>query len=141
MKVEEMVRRMAKEEGLQLGSRGPFAGNSLEGLAKNGDHVVPGTARITYLPSQQKHDDGHLLRLRKNHPETYRRVLAGELTPRQGMLTARKADGERVNHDNRPLRVRSDFLLLSEGEKDEFVEWLRAEGYIKSVIAKRGSAR
>lgn len=127
-KVEEMVKQTIKQEG---GTVRALDGNSLEHLAKNVDHVVHGKEKITYLPSRQKHDDGHLLRLRKNHPDTFSRVLAGEMTPRQGMIAARKADGVRVANDTNLGRGQSAFRKMTDEERKAFIEWLRSEGFIE----------
>jgi hypothetical protein len=130
VRVEEMVKVTATEEGRPIRQ---LSRAGLEELAKGVHNVMHDEAKITYLPSRSgggTGSDSAILSLRKNHPETFSRVLAGEMSARQGMLEVRKKDGERVNHDKRPLRVRSDFLLLSQEEKAEFIQWLRDEGHL-----------
>jgi hypothetical protein len=126
-KVETMVQQTAVEEGLSTGSRGPFNGNSLRELSTSGHNVMP-EEKITYLPSRANNStDAALVRLRKNHPDTYQRVINGEITARQGMLAARHAEGERVTHDNHMGRAKSAFRNLSQVERDEFLTWVRNE--------------
>lgn len=128
VKVDSMVKMAIKAEG---GTIRMLQGNSLETLAKDVRNVPNGTGRITYLPSLSGATDRALVSLRRNHPDMFKRVLAGQIKPRQAIIEVRRADGERVNHDKRPLRVRSDFMLLSDDEKREFIKWLRSEGYVK----------
>ena len=128
VKVEEMVRLTAKAEGKQLGSRGEFDGNSLESLAKHGGHMSPNEEKITYLPSRARSGiDKNMLRLRKNHPDTFKRVLAREMTARQGMVEARKSAGVRNGNESNLSRAQSAFRKMTETERGEFLQWLRDE--------------
>lgn len=118
-KVEEMVRVEAAKDGVNIRS---FGGNSLEMLAKNVDHAVHD--KITYLPSQQKHDDGHLIRLRKNKPDIFKRVIRREIT----MIEARKEAGMKVARVTNVGRAQSAMRLMTEDERSDFIEWLASEG-------------
>lgn len=114
-KIDIMVRLYAAEEGLPVGSRGPFAGNSLEELAKDGDTRIP-TDKITYLPSGQRGPnatDGNLLRLRKNHPTMHARVVKGEITLRKAMAEIR-GDSD-INRDpvDRAMMYIKNVLIVS----------------------------
>jgi hypothetical protein len=124
VKVETMVKATIEAEG---GTVRALDGNSLETLAKGVGHVPHADQKITYLPSRSSATDRALVSLHKNHPETYQRVIAGELSPRKGMLAARHADGERVTHDNHMGRAKSAFRNLSQAERDEFLTWVRNE--------------
>jgi hypothetical protein len=73
--VERAVKVWAKEEGKTV--RG-FNGNSLETLGKACADLH--TKKITYLPSRSRNVDGDLIRLRRNDPETYRKVISGKMT-------------------------------------------------------------
>ena len=86
-KVEEMVKLVPiKERGAIGGKNGGFNGNSLETLAK--ECGSSNTDRITYLPSRSgSNHDGHLVRLRKNKPDVFKRVVSGELS----VVEARRA--------------------------------------------------
>jgi hypothetical protein len=124
-KVEEMVKSTLKEDG---GTVRALNGNSLEMLAKDG--VSPDT-RITYLPSRQTSgSDGALLRLRKNYPKTFKQVLAGKMTPRQGMVAARQADGIKTGNQSNLSRAQSAFRMMSKTERSEFIAWLSEEGHL-----------
>lgn len=102
-------------------------GNTLEGLAKDVHNVMHGE-KITYLPSRANNStDNALLSLRKNHPETFQRVIAGELSPRKGMLAARHANGERVNHGTYLVNAKSAFRNMTEVERGEFLAWIKSE--------------
>jgi hypothetical protein len=95
-----------------------LTGNSLETLAKNGENVLP-TGKITYLPSRQNGSDSYLLRLRKNDPATYGKLVKGEI----GLLDARRFSGMKVSHHTTG-RAKSVFAKLTEEERTEFLEWL-----------------
>src|SRR5262245_6913683 len=74
-KVETMVKLIPVAE---RGSSRSLSGNSLETLAK--ECAAQHTSRITFLPSRSTNLDGNLVRLRKNKPELFKRVVAGELS-------------------------------------------------------------
>jgi hypothetical protein len=89
-KVEEMVKLIpVAQRGAIGGKDGGFNGNSLETLAKC---PTQDTGKITYLPSRNKNDDGHLIRLRKNKPDVFRKVTSGEIS----MVEGRRAAGMKV---------------------------------------------
>lgn len=121
-KVEEMVRVQAAEDGASIKS---FGGNSLEMLAKNVDNVVH-AGKITYLPSQQKALDGYLVRMRKNKPDVFRRVVAGELS----MADARRAARMRVGPTD-INRAKSLVRNMTTKERREFIAWLKDEGHLE----------
>lgn len=74
-RVEKMVRVQARESGDKIRS---FNGQSLETLSKNVRDVAH---KITYLPSRSGAGvDRHVLNLRKNKPEIFKRVVKGELS-------------------------------------------------------------
>lgn len=117
-KVEEMVRIEAKEEGRTMRS---FGGNSLESLAKMcGTSHTP---KITYLPSRtggSSGNDGHLVRLRKNHPEAFQKVVKREM----GIQDARRAVGIKTGTVSNPVRAQSAFGKMTNEERDQFLTWL-----------------
>jgi hypothetical protein len=79
--VEAAVKTKAVADGTPLRH---FHSNSLKQLAK----LAPSRGeRISYLPSEN-HTDGNLLRLRKNHPDLYGRVVAGKIKLRDAMREA-----------------------------------------------------
>lgn len=120
-KVEEMVKLVP------LSERGSIAlanGNSLESLAKN--CAVQHNARITYIPSRNRNEDGHLIRLRKNKPDVFKQVVRGELS----MVEARRAAGMKVGHHTNLGRAQSAVRQMSKSERKEFIEWLKSEGLI-----------
>jgi len=122
-KVEQMVKQIPISE---RGSIASFNGNSLEGLAKNcaGLH----NEKITYLPSRQRGDDGHLIRLRKNKPEVFRKVITGEMT----MVEARRAAGMAVAKNTNVGRAQSAFRMMTKKARKEFLDWLRTEGFLET---------
>lgn len=122
-KVEQMVRLEAKRDGDTIRS---FNGQSLEELAKNVSHV--GHERITYLPSRHSHHDGHLVRLRKNKPDVFRKVVTGEMT----MVEARRAAGMAVAKNTNVGRAQSAFRMMTKKERKEFLDWLRTEGFLET---------
>jgi hypothetical protein len=74
--VERSVRIWAKEEGKSIRS---FDGNGLEKVGRaSGDPQTD--KKITYLPSGAGNSDATLMRLRKNDPKTYQKVISGEMT-------------------------------------------------------------
>jgi hypothetical protein len=110
-KVETMVKAYVVADGKRVRD---FNGNSLEKLAKE---VAPGPkCRITYLPSRQTAaHDGHLIRLQRNHPELFQKVIDGEIT----MAEARKAAGLKVGKAT-PLEVIVRLLpKLSSAERQQ----------------------
>jgi hypothetical protein len=123
--VEQAVKAYAIEEGKRIRD---FTGNSLETLAKQGDGVPGGTPRITYLPSRQQHQDGDLIRLRRNKPDVFKRVVRGELS----MVEARKRVGRQVGMKIPTTVVRAKSLVrnMSDAERRDFIEWMKAEGLI-----------
>lgn len=123
-KVEQMVKLIPVSE---RGSIANANGNSLEGLAKD----CPTLDKITYLPSRQKSTDGALLRLRKSHPAMFRRVLDGEMTARQGMIEARRADGEPVDRVTNLGRALSALRKMTEDELVEFNRLMRIGGFVR----------
>lgn len=114
--VEKMVKLIPVSE---RGSIALANGNSLESLAKNCPTLD--NAKITYLPSRNKADDGHLMRLRKNHPELFQRIASREVT----LIQARRELG--VNSGNEPSlgRIKSAIGKLSPEELAELIEWLK----------------
>lgn len=123
LKVDELVRVQAKAEGKAIRSS-EFNGNSLEELAKRVPHGTQ--EKITYLPSRHQHHDGHLVRLSRNDPKTFRKVLNGELS----VLEARRAAGMKVGHHTNLGRGKSAFSKMTPEERDEFIQWLRDQGYV-----------
>ena len=121
-RVESMVRVQAAKDGVNIRS---FGGSSLEMLAKNVDQRVHAD-KITYLPSQHKHEDGHLIRLRKNKPELFRKVISGELTA----LDARKKAGIKTGNESNLVRAQSAFRRMNPKERRAFIAWLRSEQYL-----------
>jgi hypothetical protein len=120
-KIEEMVRFEAKDDGRQIES---FRGNSLEELAKDPHNVV---RKITYLPSKQNAHDGHLVRLRKNKPDVFKRVVNGELT----MVEARRKAGMKVGHHTNLGRAQSAFRMMTVRERRDFISWLKEKRYLE----------
>lgn len=120
-KVETMVRVQIAENGEKLQS---FDGNSLEELSKS--RTTLSDQRITYLPSKQKALDGYLVRMRRDKPDVFKRVVSGELS----MADARRAARMRVG----PLdltRAKSLVRNMTTKERREFIEWLKDEGYLE----------
>lgn len=128
-KVEELVRLLPASE---RGSIRSLDGNSLRRIATDVGNVTH-DERITYLPSRAGNSaDGALLRLRNNHPETFQRVLHGELTARQGMHLARKVDG--VARRAEPTKL--DKLLNMWWTASPEVQ----DDFVKAICADRSSA-
>lgn len=123
--VEKMVRLEAVTSKEKTGSTSKFDGNSLEKLAKNG--TDQSQMKITYLPSRNKNDDGHIVRLRKNKPEVFKKVASGNMT----LLEARKSTGIGVDAHTSLGRTKAYFRRLGAKERREFVAWLRSEGHIE----------
>lgn len=117
-KVEEMVKLIPVSE---RGSIANANGNSLESLAKN--CTTGYNEKITYLPSRSMHHDGHLIRLRKNKPDIFKRVISGDMT----MIEARKAAGMKVGHHTNLGRAQSAVRKTTGGERTEFLRWLALE--------------
>lgn len=118
--VEKAVKLWAKEEGKTVRS---FDGNSLEALAKDGGPCGP---HITYLPSRQKHEDGHLLRLRKNNPDVFKRVVSGELS----MVDARREAGMKVDKVTNLGRAQSAVRKMTAKERRALLDWMREQGWL-----------
>ena len=81
---------------------------------------------FTYLPSRQNAHDGHLVRLRKNKPDVFKKIISGEMT----MVEARKAAGMPVAKQTNLGRAQSAIRMMTKKERAEFVAWLRDEGII-----------
>lgn len=125
VEVEERVREWAKERGINIRE---FNGNSLESLAKN---VYTGIDGINYLPSGQtspasKVTDGNLVRLHRRDPKLFRKVVTGKMS----LIEARKAAGMRVNNATPLVKARSVVRHMTDSERQEFIQWLREEGYL-----------
>jgi hypothetical protein len=122
-KVEQLVKLIPiAERGAIGGKEAGFNGNSLETLAKC---ATSHTKRITYLPSRAGlGHDRHLLGLRKNKPDIFKRVVAGELS----MVEARREAGLKVDRVTNLGRAKSAWRKMSSKERREFVAWLRDEG-------------
>ena len=123
-KVDEMVRIQAKSDGAAIRAGRGFDGNSLETLAKNVDNVV--NSRITYMPSMNKADDGHLVRLSRKDPKTFKRVVAGELS----LVEARRAAGMPVAKVTNLGRAKSAWSKMTPEERAVFIQWLQDNGYV-----------
>jgi hypothetical protein len=124
--VERTVKVQAITEGKKLRE---FDGNSLETLGKFA--TDQSQSKITYLPSGNKNLDGNLIRLKASAKETYRKVLAGQISLREGVREAglHRQDSD-VNRD--PVdRAIMYVKRMSKADIKRLVEWLTAEGYIK----------
>jgi hypothetical protein len=118
--VEKTVKAYAVDQGKRLRD---FNGNNLEVLAKDGADI---SARITYLPSRQESTglDRNLIRLRRNEPEVFKRVVSGELS----LIEARRQAGMKVQ--TTLIRAKSLVRNMTPKERREFVSWMRDEGYV-----------
>jgi hypothetical protein len=83
--VEKAVKIYAKSENRKIRD---FNGNSLETLGKA--CLDQDTARITYLPSRNKNEDGNILRLKHSSPDNYRLVVSGQMTVRDAVRSAKQ---------------------------------------------------
>jgi hypothetical protein len=122
--VEKAVKVSIKEEGAKVRD---CRGNSLENLGKASTDLL--TKKITYLPSGNTDIDGHLIRLRKNAPDIYRRVVSGEITVREGV---REAGMQRADSDINRDPVDRAIMYIQRMKKDDvkrLMQWLRDEGY------------
>jgi hypothetical protein len=125
--VERAVKAIAKAEGLKIRD---FNSNSLETLGKIsvGQHT---SSRITYLPSGNRNVDGNLVRLRRAAPETYRKVLAGQISIREGV---RQAGMQRKDSDVHRDPVDRAIMYVKRMAKPDIkrlVEWMVRQGYVK----------
>lgn len=122
----ERVERMVKAIPItERGSVTSLDGNSLERLAKN--WVMSPSDKITYLPSRAGgHYDRSLIRLRKNNPDIFKKVVAGDLT----MVEARKAVGIKTGNESNVSRAQSAFRKMTKKERQEFLAWLNDEGFL-----------
>jgi hypothetical protein len=125
--VERAVKVQARAEGKKIRD---FNGNSLETLGKMlTEQSTQG--KITYLPSMNKNVDGQLMRLRKGSPESYRKVISGELSVREAI---REAGMQRKDSDINRDPVERAIMYINRMKKSDIarlVEWLTAEGYIR----------
>jgi hypothetical protein len=124
--VEKAVKISVREEGWKVRD---LSGNSLENLGKA--CADPRTQKITYLPSRNRDIDGHLIRLRRNAPNVYRRVISGQITVREGV---REAGMQRKDSDiNRDPVDRAIMYIqrMKRADIRRLVEWLREEGHVK----------
>lgn len=121
-KVEEMVRVQAASENTPLKI---YKGNSLKTLGKIDADQYP-EAKITYLPSMNRNTDGQLLRLLGSSKGTLRKVAKGGLS----FAEARKEAGIRPNTTPNPVRAKTCFRSMTREEREEFIDWLRDEGYL-----------
>jgi hypothetical protein len=127
-KVEDMVKLVPVSE---RGSIAHFNGNSLETLAKNCPTLD--NDRITYLPSRNKAEDGHLIRLHKNKPDIFKRVMRGELSLIEARREAKSAGVMGLHPDNHTdlKRTKQYFARLTPKERREFIDWMKEEGYLE----------
>jgi hypothetical protein len=115
--VEESVKVYIKGEGLRVRD---FASNSLEDLSRQ-ECATP-VARVTFLPSQSRHGDGHLIRLRRNKPELFDQVVSGRITitdarrkaPPPRVVEERIKRRERRNRREFRENIRSAFLMRAD---------------------------
>lgn len=127
-KVDEMVKQTLVQDGKTVRS---IDGNSLEALAKKVGDISHGP-KITYLPSRSRAGfDRDILRLRKNNPDAFNRVLEGEITARKAMTEARKAAGIKNGNESNLVRAKSAINKLTDEEREALIEWLRSEGFIE----------
>jgi hypothetical protein len=121
-KVEEMVRLEAAEAGKRIRD---FTGNSLEAMVK--DERLLDSRRITYLPSGQVGGgvDGTLIRLRRNKPDIFKRVVTGEIS----VVDARRSAGLAGKAPDF-ARAKSLVRNMTAKERREFIAWMRDEGFL-----------
>lgn len=127
--VERAVKAYAVEEGKRVRD---FNGNSLEHLAK--ENGVDISTRITYLPSRQigTGHDGNLIRLRRNKPDIFRRVVRGELSMVEARREARDAGIANMKVDTHTVlgRAKQYVEKMTAKERREFIAWMRDEGFL-----------
>jgi hypothetical protein len=120
--VLEEVEKTVKTQTIAGGGRlRDMHSNSLKQLAKIPPHT--GEQKISYLPSENT-ADGNLLRLRKNHPDLYRRVTAGQIKLRNAIDEAGIARRDPV------AAAIAHLKRMDKKDIKRFVEWLRSEGHI-----------
>lgn len=121
-KVEEMVRIQAASENTPLTL---YNGNSLKSLGKShaDQHLKE---KITYLPSRNRNTDGQLLRLHGSNKGALRKVAKGGLS----LAAARRAAGIEPNSTPNPVRAKACVRSMTPKEREEFIDWLREEGYL-----------
>jgi hypothetical protein len=126
-RVDQLVRVQAATDGMSIRL---LSKEGLESLAKNVSD--PGHGKITYLPSRQSEFDGHLIRLRKNKPDVFKRVVSGELSMVNARREARAAgvSGMAVDAHTTLGRAKQYFEKLTAKERREFLDWLREEGWL-----------
>jgi hypothetical protein len=119
-KVEEMVRVQSAADGVKLNGS-----QSLEMLAKDSSDTRMLSGRITYLPSRQTGNDGHLMRFRKNDSGAFRRVIS-----RQSSVTTvlREKRAKNVRQNDVLAYLRYQWNRATEEEQENFLSWLREQG-------------
>ncbi len=120
-KIDDMVRVQATSEGRTIRSHD---GNSLQTLAKSVD--IGSHGKITYLPSRQRGPgaiDGHLVRLRRNDPEAFGRLVRGEIS----LQDTRPAASVRKQGAVPLERLKSAYRALPPAAQQAFAQWLQKQ--------------
>jgi hypothetical protein len=118
--VEKAVKIQLKLEHRSIND---LTNNSLVELGKLAGGT-PAGQKVTYLPSRAGGVDRNLFRLRKDHPDLYRRVTAGQ-------IKLRDAIGEAgMTHRDPVTAVIARVKRMDKKDIKRFVEWLRSEGHV-----------